>query len=142
MKVAPSTSALPVASSPSDELVRQHRVFHGAEQGGDDAEQRERCEQQRHRMEEEAGSGKGRSKNLREFQPPCDDGFDVFVGELAAEPGQDEIGEDEHGACDCHQGIAMVGRGAVKQDDDECVLEHVVIERREELRPEQRREAA
>ena len=124
------------------ELVRQHGVFHGAEQGGDDAEQRERREQQRHRVQEEAGGGKGRSKDLGEFEPPRDDGFDVFVGELAAEPRQDEIGEDEDGACDRHQRVAVTGRGTVKQDDDECVLEHVVIERREKLRPEQRREAA
>ncbi|MGX1052693.1 hypothetical protein AB7M74_003645 [Bradyrhizobium japonicum] len=60
----------------------------------------------------------------------------------AAEPRQDEIGEDEDGACDRHQRVAVTGCGTVKQNDDECVLEHVVIERREKLRPEQRREAA
>ncbi|MGY4368133.1 hypothetical protein ACVW1A_004198 [Bradyrhizobium sp. LB1.3] len=102
----------------------------------------ERCEQQRHRMQQEAGGGKARSEDLGEFEPPRDDGFDVFVGELPAEPGQNEIGEDEDGARDRHQRISVAGRDTVKQDDDECVLEHVVVQRREELRPEQRRKAA
>ena len=124
------------------ELVRQHGVFHGAEQRGDHAEQGERCEQQRHRVQEEPGGGKASGEDLGEFEPPCDDGLDVFVGELAAEPGQDEIGEDEDGARDRHQRIAVAGHSTIKQDDDERVLEHVVIERREELRPEQRRKAA
>jgi hypothetical protein len=56
-------------------------------------------------------------------------------------PDRNEIGEDEDGAGDRHQRVAVAGCGAVEQDDDECVLEHVVIEGREELRPEQRREA-
>ena len=73
MKVAPSTSALPVASSPTVELVGQHRVFHRAEQRRDDAEQRQRHEQQRDRMQEEAGGRKAGGEDLGEFQPPRDD---------------------------------------------------------------------
>ena len=124
------------------ELVRQHRVFHRAEQGGDDAEQAEGYEQQRNRMQEEAAGGEGGGENLGELQPSCDDRFDVFVGKLAAEAGQDEKRKDEDGARDRHQRIAVARYGAVEQDDDERVLEDVIVECRAELGPEQRREAA
>ena len=73
MKVAPSTSALPVASSPTASWSGRMRVFHRAEQRRDDAEQAERDEQQRHRMQEEAGGGKAGGEDLGEFQPPRDD---------------------------------------------------------------------
>ena len=68
MKVAPSTSALPVASSPTASWSGKHRVFHRAEQRGDHAEQAKRDEQQRDRMQEEAGGREGGGENLGEFQ--------------------------------------------------------------------------
>ncbi len=64
MKVAPSTSAVAGCELTELELVRQHGVFHRAEQGGDGAEQRERREQQRHRVQEEAGGGKGQAAKI------------------------------------------------------------------------------
>ncbi len=85
------------------ELVRQHRVFHRTEQGGDHAEQAEGDEEQRNRMQEEAAGGEGGGENLGELQPPGDDRFDIFVGKLAAEARQDEKGKDEDRARDRHQ---------------------------------------
>ena len=72
------------------ELVGKYRVFHRAEQRGDHAEQAEGDEQQRNGMQEEAAGGEGGGENLGEFQPSCDDRFDIFVRQLAAEARQDE----------------------------------------------------
>ena len=106
MKVAPSTSALPVASSPTCELVGQDGVFHRAEQRGDDAEQAERHEQQRDRMQEEAGGRKAGGEYLGELQPPRDGHLDVFVGQFAAEGRQNEKRKDEDRAGERHQRVA------------------------------------
>ena len=52
-------------------------------------------------------AAKAAAKISANFKPPRDDRLDVFVGELAAEPRQDEEGEDEDGACDRHQRVAV-----------------------------------
>ncbi|MGY3465094.1 hypothetical protein ACVW0I_001965 [Bradyrhizobium sp. LM6.11] len=142
MKVAPSTSALPVASSPSASWSGSIEYFTGPNRAAMTPNSASAANSSGTECSKKPAAAKPAAKILGEFEPPRDDGFDVFVGELPAEPGQDEIGEDEDGACDRHQRISVAGRDTVKQDDDECVLEHVVIQRREELRPEQGRKAA
>ena len=67
--VAPSTSALPAGSSAVCELLGQDAVFHRAEQRRDHAEQAERHEQDRHRVQEEAGRGERGDGNLGELDP-------------------------------------------------------------------------
>ena len=125
------------------ELVRQHRVFHRAEQGGDDAEQRRA---RRTAAAPNAGrsrpAAKAAAKISANFSRLATTDLTYLSASSPPRPGQDEEGKDEDRARDRHQRIAVAGRGAVEQDDDERVLEHVVVERREELRPEQRREAA
>ena len=60
------------------ELLRQHAVFHRPEQRGDDAEQPERHEQDRHRVQEEADAAKpatGISASLMRWRrTPCRSG--------------------------------------------------------------------
>ena len=110
MKVAPSTSALPVASSPTESWSGRIAYFTGPNSAATTPNSAERHEQQRDRVQEEAGGGKAGGEDLGEFQPPRDDRFDVFVGELAAERRQDEEGKDEDRARDRHQRIALLRR--------------------------------
>ncbi len=111
------------------QLIRQHGVFDRPEQRGNDAEQPERDEQERDRMQEEAAGSERRGEDLGEFQPPRDDRLDEFVGKFAAEAREDEEGKDEDRARDRHQRIAMAFGCAVQQHDDQRILEHIVVER-------------
>ena len=49
-------------------------------------------------MEPEAGDREPRRADLGELQPPRDDRLVVAVGQLAAEPGEEEERRDEHRA--------------------------------------------
>ena len=93
-------------------------------------------------MQEETGCRERSRKDLHEFQPPRDNAFDKFVGEFAAEAGEDKERKDEDCTRHGHQRVGMSRDRAVEQDDDERVLEDIIVERRAELRPEQRRKAA
>ena len=124
------------------QLVRQHGVFHRSEQCRDDAEHAQRDKQQRDRMQEEAKRGKPGGEDLCELQPARHDSLDVSVGQLATEPGQDEEGKDEDRSSHRHQRIPMRCDRAVEQHDDQRVLQDVVVQRRGELRPEQRSKPA
>ena len=65
-----------------------------------------------------------------------------YGGEFTAQAREDKVGKDKDRAGDGHQGAAMHSRRAIEKKDDKAVLQDVVIERGEELSPEQRRKSA
>ena len=92
-------------------------------------------------MHVEAGGRKAGGKYLGELQAPRDGHLDVFVGQFAAERRKHEEGKDEDRTGHRHQWSAFFGGHAIEQHDDERILQHIVVQRRTELRPEQRGEA-
>ena len=112
MKVAPSTRALPVASSETWSWSGRIASFTGRT-GCHHAEQRERHEQQRDRMHAEAGGRKVGGKYFGELQAPRDGHLDVFIGQFTAQRRQHEERKDEDRAGQRHQGRALFGGHAI-----------------------------
>src|SRR4029453_1693312 len=105
------------------------------------AEEKQRDEQQRHRMQAEPDHCNERNADFAELEPPRHHRFVVAVGELATERGKEEVrrDEDRRGERDERLGIRPAD---VEQDEkDERVLEEVIAEGRKKLGPEQGREA-
>ncbi len=129
------------------ELLRQDAVLHRPEQRRDHAEQRERHEQDRHRVQVEADGCKRGDGNLGKLDARGDVGLVEAVGDLPAQRRQDEERRDEDDAGQRHQHRAMSAgdpaRTAEPEQDqhDQRVLEEIVVEGRAELAPEQRRKA-
>jgi hypothetical protein len=125
-------------------VIRKDAVLDRAEQGRDRPEQAERHEQHRHGMEQEAQHRGAGREDLRELEPAGHQRLVVPVGPLAAEARQDEERPDEDRARQRHQDAGMgIGLAADPEQDQEGqrVLQEIVVERREELAPEQWREA-
>ncbi len=122
-------------------MIRQEAVFHRAEQGRDDAEQDEGYEQQRQRAEQEADDGEQGCRDLDELQALRHESLVVAVGPLAAEPGQEQGRGHEEGACHRDQDVARAAADLEQDEKDKRIFEDVVVEGREELAPEERREA-
>ena len=99
-------------------------------------------------MQEEARRGKGGDGDFAEPDALCDERLVVAVGQLAAERRQDEERGDENDAGHRDQYPAVLSRSATctpeaEQDQHgQRVLQEIVVERRAELAPEQRRELA
>jgi hypothetical protein len=74
------------------QFLRQNSVLHGAEQRRDDAEQRQRQEQDRNGMQGEADGGEGGNGNLGELDALGDAGLVEAVRQFAAERRQNEKG--------------------------------------------------
>src|SRR5689334_14708016 len=77
-------------------------------------------------------------EDLAKLQPLRHDRLVVAIGDLAAEGGQDEIRQDENGARELDQRLGIRAGQLEHDQDDQRVLEEVVIERTEELAPEER----
>ena len=92
-------------------------------------------------MQHEARDRDQCDADFDELQPLCDQRLVVAVGDFAAERGQEEIRRDENGTGKRDQRPAILTDQLVQNQKDERVLQKVVVERGEELRPEQRREA-
>ena len=103
-KVPPSISALPDGSSRRARMVGQDAVFDRPEQRRDHAEQKHRDEQQDQRMERKARDRNAGDADLGELEALGDEGFVVAVGELAAEPGEEEERRDQRRAGERDQG--------------------------------------
>src|SRR5271155_3048843 len=127
---------------PARQQVGQDAVFDRAEQRGERAEQQHRDEQNRQRVQREAGDRDNGGAKLDELDALRDKALVVAVGELAAEPGQEEERRDQRraGERDERRGIGAGGRE--QNDEDERGLEKIVAEGGAELAPEQRRETA
>ena len=91
---------------------------------------------------DEADDRDHRDADLDEFQPLRDHRLVEAVGDLAAERRQEEIGRDEHRAGERDQRIGRAAVDVGQDQEDQRVLQEIVVERREELAPEQRRETA
>jgi hypothetical protein len=124
------------------QMVGQDAVFDRPEQGRDHAEQAERDEQHRHGMQDEAEDSDRRCANLGELQPLRHYRLVEAVGHLAADAREQEEGRNEEPARQRHQRLAMRAGELVQDDEDQRVLEEIVVEGGEELRPEQRGEAS
>ncbi len=122
------------------QVIGQDAVLHRPEEGGDHAEQEERQEQQRQRMEGEACDSHRGGADLGELQPLRHHGLVELVGELAAQCREDQEGQDEDGAGEADQSLPFGSRHLEQDQEDDRVLQDVVSEGREELGPEQRRE--
>ena len=90
----------------------------------------------------EADDRDDRDADLGELQPLRDHGLVVAVGDLAAERRQEEIRRDEHRRRERDQRFGRRAADLEQDQEHQGVLEEIVAERREELAPEQRREAA
>ncbi len=123
------------------EVVGQDAVFDRTEQRGDDAEQEQGDEQQRHRMQAEAEDGDDGDADLRELEPLRHHRLVVAVGELAAERGKEEVGRDEDRGGERDQRVCVRAADMKQNQENQRVLEEIVAERREKLGPEQGREA-
>ncbi len=127
------------------ELLGQDAVFDRPEQRRNDAEEAERDEQDRHRVEEEAERGNAGDRDLGEPDALGHERLVAAVGKLAAERGEDEERRNEHdaGKRDQRGGVlAAGGAHAAEPEQDQHaqrVLQEVVVERGAELTPEQRR---
>ena len=93
-------------------------------------------------MQPEPDDGEAGGADLGKLQTPRQDGHVVAVGKLAADAGEEEERADEYRAGERHQRLGVRTRDLEQDQKDERVLEEVVVEGREELAPEQRREAA
>ena len=72
------------------QMIRQDAVFDRAEQGRDDAEGKQRREQDRKRVQPEPDDGEAGGADLGKLQAPRQDGHVVAVGKLAADAGEEE----------------------------------------------------
>ncbi len=122
------------------QMVGQDAVFDRAEQRRNDAEQQEGGKERRHGLQPEAGDGERSGGEFRQFQPLRDARLVKPVGQLSAEAGDEEEGQDEHAAGQRHQRLRAVSGHLVHDQKNQGVLQEIVVEGREELRPEQRRE--
>ena len=127
------------------EMIGEDAVFDRPEERGDHAEEQHGEEEHRDGMKGEARDRHGRGADLGEFQALRYQRLVVAVGDLTADAGEKEEGDDEERARQRHQhaGVRRVGAGADAEEEkeDQRVLQEVVVEGRKELRPEQRREA-
>ena len=123
-------------------MVRQNPVFDRAEQRREHAEEGERDEQDRQRMQLEAQRGDRDREEFDELEPAGDERLVVAVGEFAADCRQDEGRQDEQRRRKLDQRIRMDHRHRIEQQCNDRHLEEGVVEGREKLAPEKRRELA
>ena len=123
------------------EMVGQDAVFDGAEQRAEQPEGHKRCEQKRQRFGPEPGRCQERRADLEQFQAPGHQRLVETVGELPSQRRYQEKGGDERAAGQRYVGLRTRDLHAEQDKDDQRVLEDVVVERRQELAPEERREA-
>ena len=81
------------------------------------------------------------TRGLGKLDPLRHEGLVETVGHLAAETGQKEERCDEDGGCQRAQCFAIGDAGRKQDQEDQRVLQEIVVERGEELAPEQGREA-
>ena len=123
------------------QMVRQDAVFHGAEQGRNHAEQEQREQQQRNELQREPENCNEGRPDFGEFQLSRHLGLVEAVGHFAAEGRQDQEWRDENRPRRRYQCLA-IRPGDLEQDqENNRILENIVAECREELRPEQGRKS-
>src|SRR5262249_21347894 len=115
----------------------EHRRMH--------AHQEERGDELPEAVGEEAPRGERHHRDLEDLHRARDRGFLQLVGELAGGGGEKKERQEEEPPQQRRERLGVRARqvpGAERDERDERGLEDVVVERAEELRREQRREAA
>ena len=107
MKVAPSTSALPVASSPTESWSGSMAYFTGPNRAATMPNSASATNRSGTECRKKPAAAKPAAKISANFSRRATTDLDVFVGELAAERRQDEERKDEDRAGDRHQRIAV-----------------------------------
>ena len=105
------------------EMVGKDAVLDGAEQRGDDAEEKQREEQQQHRMQAEAHDGDDRDADLGKFEPLRHLGLVVAVGKFAAERRQKKVGRDEDRGGERNQRLRVRAADMEQKQKDQRGLE-------------------
>ncbi len=123
------------------QMIGQDAVFDRAEQCRYDPEAGERDEHDGDRLVLVAVDRKGGDKHLGEFHALRHARLVEAVGEFAGEPREKEERRDKHRAGQRDQRATVLSRHLEQDEEDQRGLEEIVVERREELAPEQGREA-
>ena len=123
------------------QMIGQDSVFDRPKQRTDDAEAKQRNEQNDDRVQREAGNRNDRNADFDKLEPLRDQSLVIAVCDLAADRGQEEIRRDENRAGERDQRPAICAAELIQDEKRQRVLEKIVVERGKELRPEQRREA-
>ena len=123
------------------QMVRKDAVFDRAEERGDHAEQEERREQDRYRLQPIAGDRDTRDRDLDELDALRHDRLVEAVRHLAPEAGEEEERADEDRGGERDERAGIGDRGREQDQEDQRVLEEIVIEGAEKLAPEERCEA-
>src|SRR5262249_28652301 len=123
------------------QVIGQDAVFDRAEQRRDHAKQKQRDEHDPHRVQAENHHAEPRDRDFDELHVARDDRLVEAVGQLSAETGEEEERSDEYGGGQRDQRLAVLNAWCEQDQEHQRVLEEIVVERREELAPEQRREA-
>ncbi len=134
----------------ADQLVRVQRlrqdgVLHRAEQRRVQPHQEQRDQQQRQAAQHESGRAERHDGDLEQLDEADQPRLVVLVGELAGGGREQEERQHEQRAGEVHHHVGRHRgeRGAVERDQQhQGVLEDVVVQRAEELRREERPEAA
>ena len=122
------------------EMIGQNAIFDRAEQRRDDPEPEQRHIKQRRRSKGEPGGGDHLNEDFREFEPPGDQRLVMRIGELAAERRKRDRGQDENDGREQDLEAGLLAAEAEENEHDQHIANEIVVERREELAPEQRRE--
>ena len=125
------------------EVLRQDREFERPEESGLHAEQEQHREERYHVLEVEREAGQRGDPDFADLHQANEPRLLELVGEGAGGGREQEERQDEQsgGEVDVDAARILGGQEAEGQDDDERLLEQVVVERAEELRDEERRQA-
>lgn len=122
-------------------MIGQDAVFDRPKQCRDDAEHQQRGHQHRNGGQRDADDRDGSGADLGEFQPAGNERLVEAVGDLAAQRRQEQERRHEHGAGQRDQRGGLIGSQCEEDQEHQRVLEEIVVESGQKLRPEERREA-
>ena len=123
------------------QVIGQDAVLDRAEQRRDAAKPEQGDIEQHQRRQNEPCGGDHLHAELCELQPPRDESLVVRIGDFASEGGKRDRRQDEHHRRDQDFRAAVLRAEAEQDQHGQHVADEIVVKRRKELAPEQRREA-
>ena len=124
------------------QMIGQNAVFDRAEQSGDHAKAKQSQIEQGQRAEHEASRRDHLHKDFHELQPPRDPRLVTGISDLAARRRQQDGGQHEHAHRQSDQRARLFLAKAKQNEHGQHGTDEIVVERGEELAPEQRRKSA